>query len=382
MFLEGHSSPWLERLPSQSRKDIGDTCQSWQNGDIINNSSALMTFPERLCPLKHIAVIGMGYWGQNLVRNYYNLGVLRTVCDTNSEKLESVRTQFPDVLGTSDYQDVLNDPLVRGVVIALPAVSHYSFAYRALEKGKDIYVEKPLTLRVQEGQELVTMASKLERILMTGHLLHYHPAFVKLKELVQCGHLGRIQYIYSNRLSMGRVRREENSLWSFAPHDISMVLSLTQRMPTEVYAFGASHLQRGIPDVTNTHLMFEDGVSAHIFVSWLHPFKEQKLIVIADKCMAVFEDTQAWERKLAVYPHSMRWSDGVPLPETKEPEYISLKQQEPLAVECEHFLDCIESRSRPVTDGEEGLRVLTVLDRAQRVLKEAHRDFNLENAKV
>ena len=313
----------------------------------------------------------MGYWGQNLVRNYHNFGVLQAVCDTNPDALESVRRQYPDTATTSDYEDILKNESIKAVVIALPAASHYSFADRALQSGKDVYVEKPLALCVREGQQLVASASRNRRILMTGHLLHYHPAFVKLKQLVWSGQLGKLQYIYSNRLSLGRIRREENALWSFAPHDISMVLSLTQKMPTDVFAFGASHLQKGVPDVTNTHLMFEGGLSAHIFVSWLHPFKEQKLVVVADKAMAVFEDTQPWERKLALYPHSMRWSQGIPQAEKHEAEYAQLAPAEPLAVECQHFLDCIANRRPPITDGEEGLRVLRVLEQAQRVLKEA-----------
>lgn len=321
--------------------------------------------------MKHIAVVGTGYWGQNLVRNYHELGVLHTVCDTDHEALNSVRSKFPGVAVTSNYQEILEDDQVSGVVIALPAAFHYSFARRALLSGKDVYVEKPLTLRVEDGEELVKLASRDKKILMTGHLLHYHPAFVKLKNLVTTGQLGKLQYIYSNRLSLGRIRREENALWSFAPHDISMVLSLTGQMPLEVHAFGACHLQKGVPDVTNTHLVFQEGVSAHIFVSWLHPFKEQKLIVVADKTMAVFEDTQPWERKLALYHHSVRWSKGIPLPEKSEIEYIKTEPGEPLKAECQHFLDCIQSRTRPITDGEEGLRVLKVLDQAQQVLKDA-----------
>lgn len=315
-------------------------------------------------------MIGMGYWGQNLVRNYQQIGALRAVCDINAEALEGVREKLPGIQLTADYQEILDDPDVKGVVIALPTVSHFSFARRALEAGKDVYVEKPLTHRLEDGRILVELAAQHDRILMTGHLLHYHPAFVHLKNMVLTGQLGKIQYIYSSRLALGRVRREENSLWSFAPHDISMILSLTQSMPTEVYAFGASHLQKGIQDVTNTHMVFDGGVSAHIFVSWLHPYKEQKLIVIADQTMAVFEDTQPWDKKLALYPHTMGQSHSLPVLAKLEASYVKLEPQEPLIVECQHFLDCIHTRSRPLTDGEEGLRVLTVLDQAQRVLKE------------
>jgi UDP-2-acetamido-3-amino-2,3-dideoxy-glucuronate N-acetyltransferase len=316
-----------------------------------------------------VAVIGTGYWGQNLVRNYHTLGALKTVCDVNVAALDSVRFAYPDVQVTPQYSEVLDDPEIQGVVIATPAVMHYSFAREALERGKDVYVEKPLALQLDHAEELVQLARAKNRLLMVGHLLHYHPAFIRLKEIVGSGQLGKLQYIYSNRLSLGRVRREENSLWSFAPHDISMLLALTQAMPERVAAFGANVLQESVADVTNTFLQFPGGLCGHIFVSWLHPFKEHKLVVVAEKGMAVFEDTQPWERKLALYPHSVRWEDGVPVPEKSAAEYIAVEPAEPLASECRHFLNCLQDRARPVTDGEEGLRVLRVLELAQRSLQ-------------
>jgi UDP-2-acetamido-3-amino-2,3-dideoxy-glucuronate N-acetyltransferase len=203
---------------------------------------------------------------------------------------------------------------------------------------------------------------------MVGHLLHYHPAFIKLKAMAQGGELGKIQYIYSNRLSLGKIRREENSLWSFAPHDISMILSLAHDMPDRVTAFGANYLHQSVADVTTTALSFPNGVHAHIFVSWLHPFKEHKLIVIADRKMAVFEDTQPWEKKLAIYPHSIKWENGQAVPEKSEVQYVPITPSEPLLAECRHFLECMESRAVPLTDGIEGARVLKVLDAAEKSL--------------
>lgn len=246
---------------------------------------------------------------------------------------------------------------------------HYSFARDALLMRKDVYVEKPLALRVDHAEELVRLAKQNGCLLMVGHLLHYHPAFIRLRELVQSGALGKIQYLYSNRLSLGKIRREENSLWSFAPHDISMVLALTGQMPNRVSAFGASYLQASVADVTNTFLQFPHGVCGHIFVSWLHPFKEHKLVVVADKKMAVFEDTNPWDKKLVVYSHSMKWTDGVPVPEKRTAEFIPLEPSEPLNAECRHFLECMVTRRVPVTDGDEGLRVLQVLDEAQSSLQ-------------
>ncbi len=316
-----------------------------------------------------VAVIGTGYWGQNLVRNYHALGALKTVCDVNMTALDSVRFAYPQVQVTPQYSDVLDDSEIQGVVIATPAAMHYSFAREALERGKDVYVEKPLALQRDHAEHLVELARSKNRLLMVGHLLHYHPAFIRLKEIVASGQLGKLQYLYSNRLSLGRVRREENSLWSFAPHDISMLLALTQAMPERVSAFGANVLQESVADVTNTFLAFPGGVCGHIFVSWLHPFKEHKLVVVAEKGMAVFEDTQPWDRKLALYPHSVKWEGGVPVPEKSAAQHVTLEQAEPLAAECRHFLNCLEDRSQPVTDGQEGLRVLRVLELAQRSLQ-------------
>jgi UDP-2-acetamido-3-amino-2,3-dideoxy-glucuronate N-acetyltransferase len=192
---------------------------------------------------------------------------------------------------------------------------------------------------------------------------------MKLKEIVEMGELGRIQYIYSNRLSLGKIRREENAMWSFAPHDISMVLALVNEMPERVTAVGHNYLHKKLADVTTTHLSFPSGINCHIYVSWLHPFKEQKLVVIGERKMAVFDDTEPWEKKVTVYGHSIKWQNGVPVPEKGSPEYVSVEPAEPLKRECEHFLDCIEKRQKPLTDGNEGYNVLVVLDRAQKELE-------------
>lgn len=315
-----------------------------------------------------VSVIGTGYWGQNLVRNYQALGVLSQVCDLNPSALEAVQYAYPNVRVTRNYGEVLSDPETMGVIIATPAASHFHFAKQALEADKDVYVEKPLALEMDHARELVELARQRGKILMVGHLLQYHPAFVHLKEMVCRGALGKLQYIYSNRLSLGKIRREENALWSFAPHDVSMMLALTQEQPVAVSSFGTNVLQESVADLTNTFLRFPNGLSGHILVSWLHPFKEHKLVVIGAEKMAVFEDSLPWEQKLAVYPHLMTWEDGIPVPQKSEVEYVALTPAEPLGLECRHFLECIASRQTPTTDGEEGLRVLEVLDRAQQSL--------------
>jgi UDP-2-acetamido-3-amino-2,3-dideoxy-glucuronate N-acetyltransferase len=318
--------------------------------------------------LKKIAVVGTGYWGKNLVRNYWELGALKCVCDTERGALNEIRKNYPEVEVSDSLETLLKDDFVKGVVIAVPAERHYELAAAALRAGKDVFVEKPLALNLGHARELNRLALEQGRVLMVGHLLRYHPAFVKLSELVANGNLGRLEYVYSTRLSLGKIRREENSLWSFAPHDISMILALCNELPDGVVAIGHNYLHRDLADVTTTHLTFASGINAHIFVSWLHPFKEQKLVVIGDRKMAVFEDTQPWDKKLVLYAHNIRWEKGMPIPEKGEPEYVPVEKGEPLKLECLHFLECIEKRQTPVTDGNEGYRVLNVLDRSQKAM--------------
>lgn len=317
-----------------------------------------------------MAVIGSGYWGKNLVRNFANLGALSAVCDSNSDTLRALGEQYPQCRTFVSYAEVLRDETIRAVAIATPAEGHADAVREALLAGKDVFVEKPLCLSVKEGEELVALAKKLDRILMVGHLLWYHPAVLKLKELIRSGELGRIRYIYSNRLNLGKIRREENILWSFAPHDISVILGLVNETPEGVLAQGGNYLHQHIADVTISLLSFPSGVKAHIFVSWLHPFKEQKLIVVGDRKMAVFDDLEKKD-KLLLYPHSIDWKDNIPIANKADAQAVELDQGEPLRAECQHFIDCVETRTKPRTDGEEGLRVLSVLQRCQEALEQA-----------
>ena len=315
-----------------------------------------------------IAVIGSGYWGKNLVRNYHALGALKLICDKNETVLQGFREQYPDVETCMAFSDVLSREDIQGVAIATPAETHYPLAREALLAGKHVYVEKPLVLDEKEGQELIHLAGEHNLVLMVGHLLQYHPVFIRLRELASTGELGRINYIYSNRLNLGQIRREENILWSFAPHDISMILSLAGEEPERVSATGGYYLHKRIADVTTTHLDFPSGLKAHVFVSWLHPFKEQKLVVVGEKKMAVFDDTRPWEDKLLLYPHEIRWENNIPVPARAQPERVEIAQDEPLKAECAHFLECMNNCRAPVTDGREGLRVLRVLNAAQEAL--------------
>ncbi|WP_447603661.1 Gfo/Idh/MocA family oxidoreductase [Nitrospira sp. Nam80] len=318
-----------------------------------------------------IAVIGAGYWGRNLVRNFHTLRSLEVVCDASAEIMEDLRQQYPDCRYVSAYEAALEDPSVRAVAIATPAETHASLVREALRGDKDVFVEKPLCLSIDEGRDLVALARERQRILMVGHLLWYHPAVLKLKELIVNGELGRIQYIYSNRLNLGKFRREENILWSFAPHDISVILGLLDHMPEEIFCHGGNYLHQQVADATVSLLSFPSGVKAHVFVSWLHPFKEQKLVVVGDRKMAVFDDVEKKD-KLLLYPHAINWKNHMPIASRAEAQPVEFEAAEPLRSECEHFLECIHSRRRPRTDGEEGLRVLTILQACQQQLETRH----------
>lgn len=311
-----------------------------------------------------VAVIGCGYWGKNLVRNFNQLGALALVCDETPAGRAKATELAPDVPVVAQVAQAL-DTEIRAVVIATPAETHYDLAWQALIAGKDVFVEKPLALTYQQGADLVELAERQGRILMVGHVLEYHPAIGRLLELVQAGDLGRIRYIYSNRLSLGKIRREENILWSFAPHDIAVILRLMGNMPFEVTACGGTYIQPNIADVTVTNLLFDNGVRAHIFVSWMHPFKEQRLVVIGSRKMASFDDVA---KRLVLYDQRVEWQEGEPVPIKKDGQEIDYPDDEPLRRECQAFLDAVSSRVAPVTDGQSGLRVLRVLQAAQRSL--------------
>lgn len=315
-----------------------------------------------------VAVVGSGYWGKNLVRNFNDLRSLTAVCDNDEAKRRALQEQYPECRVFGSYTEMLGDDTVEAIAIATPAESHADLVREALLAGKDVYVEKPLCLDVPTGEALVSLAKERGRILMVGHLLWYHPVVLKLKELIEAGELGRIQYIYSNRLNLGKIRREENILWSFAPHDISVILGLLGEMPNEVQSQGGNYLHQQIADVTVSLLSFPSGIKAHIFVSWLHPFKEQKLVVVGDRKMAVFDDVEPRD-KLLLYPHSIEWKNQIPVASRAQAEVVEVESGEPLRAECLHFLECVETRSRPRTDGEEALRVLTVLQQCQQSLR-------------
>jgi predicted dehydrogenase len=319
-----------------------------------------------------IGQIGIGAWGKNLLRTFISLpGVTVPVaCDTNEAQLPKFGASFPGVQFTSDPDKILNDTSLDAVVIATPPTSHYDLACKALEAGKDVFVEKPLVLNIDHGRKLVELAERQKKILMVGHIMEYHPASLKLKEYVDSGKLGKIHYLYSTRVNLGKVRDIENALWSFAPHDISLIIFLLGQMPIRVTATGAAYLQKNIEDVSFMTMHFADKTMAHVHVSWLDPHKERKLTLVGSKMMAVFDDTESNE-KIWLYDKGIETK----LDYNTYGEYLSLRagditiprvdSAEPLKLECQHFIDSIKNRTQPRSDGRDGLKVLTILSAAQ-----------------
>lgn len=330
----------------------------------MNHEATTLSHPRTL------ALIGAGYWGKNLARNFHALGALHTLCDNQEAVLGTYGEEYAGVRKATRVEEVLLDPAITQVAIAAPAASHYRLARAVLEAGKDVFIEKPICLDLVEARELVERAAAGGRVLMVGHLLQYHPLVQELHALVARGELGKLNYLTSNRLNLGKIRREENALWSFAPHDISVILSLAGSGSLEsVRCMGGEYLNRGVADTTLTFLQFAGGVAAHIYVSWLNPFKEQKLTVVGSQGIAVFDDTRPWNEKLLIYRHPITWTNGqIPTPSKAKAEPVLVPEAEPLRAECQHFLTCCLERRTPRTDGAEGVRVLEVLQAAQHSL--------------
>lgn len=312
-----------------------------------------------------VAVFGCGHWGKNLVRNFNSLGALAAVADLSPAGRATAAQVAPGIPVHDNLDAILADREIAGVVVATPAETHAEIVGRALTAGKDVLCEKPLALRYEDAKRVNDLAHANERILMVGHILEYHPAIKRLQELIVDGQLGKIRYIYSNRTNLGKVRREENILWSFAPHDIAVILRLVGALPFQVIAAGGTYVQPNIADVTITHLQFDNGVAAHVFVSWLNPFKEQKLVVVGSKRMATFDDVR---RELQLHEQHVDLKDGEPVPVKGEGMTIPYDAAEPLRLECEAFLSSIVTRKAPLTDGASALQVLRVLQAAQRSL--------------
>ncbi len=323
-------------------------------------------------PRVRVAVVGAGDWGKNHVRTFAQLpqGELVAVCDVDEAKLNAVRTQHPGVAVTRAYADIVRDTSIEAVALASTASQHFEQARLALEAGKHVLVEKPMTLKVSEAEELVRLAQQHDRRLMVGHLLLYHPAVGRMKTLVESGEIGDLFYLYNQRLNLGRVRADENALWSFGPHDVSVALFLFGKEPEEVTANGRAYLQSGIVDVVFVTVHFPGKQLAHIHLSWLDPHKIRRTTLVGSRKMVVFDDMEPTD-KIRIY------DKGVDIrPKTESyADYIHVRfgdiliphigSGEPLKVECQHFLDCVRSGATPLSDGGHGLRVMRVLAAAQ-----------------
>ncbi len=308
-----------------------------------------------------IAVIGCGYWGKNLVRNFFEIGVLDSVCDLNYINADNISKKY-DVPSKS-FDEILNSP-VDGIVIATEAKTHYDLTLRSLKKNKNVFVEKPISTKVEHANELIKIAEKNKSHLMVGHLLQYHPVFQKMKEIILSGQLGKILSITSNRMSFGKIRNNENVIWSFAPHDISMILSLVNSKISEIDCRTTYLLNNKIADTATIALTFKNMIKAQINVSWLSPYKEQKIIVIGEKAIATFDDTLEWSKKLLITNFEFKADDNNYQINRLKNDYIAVKESEPLKSECEYFVKLIKSEVPPLTDGHEALKVLEVLSEA------------------
>jgi predicted dehydrogenase len=334
-----------------------------------------------------IAVVGTGDWGANLVRNFANLPGSRLVAlhDNDPQRLKKSANQYPATRPVASLEELAALQDVQGVVVAASAVSHYTLARTLLEAGKDVFVEKPLALSVTHAEDLVRIARECGRILMVGHLLLYHPAVRYLKGMVERGELGDLFYIYSQRVNLGKVRRDENALWSFAPHDLSVILHLLGMEPIDVVARGAAFLQGSVEDVVFVDLRFPDGKLAHVHVSWLDPHKLRKFTVVGSRKMVVFDDMEASE-KVRIYDKGVdragevvSYGDALTV-RSGDILIPRLSLQEPLRLECQHFVECVRDRKAPLTDGAGGLQVVRVLAAAQASLEQGGKPVRLAPA--
>jgi predicted dehydrogenase len=312
---------------------------------------------------KNIAVIGCGAWGQNHVRSAHEIGVLYAVSDYDMARAQDFAQKY--AVKALSFEDVLKDGDIAGIILATPAPLHAKMALEALAAGKHVLVEKPIALSIEDAQKIVTAGEKAGRVVMVGHVLQYHPAFIALKDIIAKGMLGNLRHIASSRLNFGKVRTEENVFWSFAPHDVSMVLAIAGREPIATSAQYHNGLaQSDIASTATVQFDFGGGLSGQIHTSWLNPFKEQKLVVVGDAGMAVFDDTLDWDKKLAFYKNSVSFEKGVPVLNKGDVEYLPVTEAPPLALEIGHFAACMANGERPRTDGKEGLAVLKVMQDA------------------
>jgi predicted dehydrogenase len=325
--------------------------------------------------LKRLALAGAGGWGRNIARSLKRLrgGTFDALCDTDPNALAGLGEIGTETRRIGDFEAAVADPSIDAFVIATPPQTHHRLASLALRAGKDVLVEKPLALRPEDATDLVRLARERGRILMVGHLLIYHPAVSRLREILNQGELGEIQYLYSQRVNLGVIRTHENSLWSLAPHDVAVAIDLLGELPVQVTAQGAAYLRPGIEDVAFVQLLFPSGRIAAIHVSWLDPHKKRTLTVVGTRKMAVFDDMEPTE-KLRIYDHGVQEADYLPYGEALTLRFgdiviPKIDTAEPLVLECQHFVDRLHDRGRPRSDGEAGLEVVRVLAAASQSLR-------------
>lgn len=309
---------------------------------------------------RKIGIIGAGLWGRNIIRNFYNLGYLHTVCDIDNENLKNVISDYNNVNTTNDYKEILNNPEIKGVVVVTPSHTHYKIVKELLEHGKNVYVEKPISTVANEALSLMNLADEKGLVLMVGHLLLYHPVVNRLKMLIEEGVLGEIKYIQSDRLNINYFKNDRSVMWDLAPHDVSMISYIIDKKPKKVVsAVGASSDGNNIMDITHITLEFENGIIGHISDSWIHPQKRVNLLVRGTKATAVFDDTIS-ENKLQIF-------DNVK-PKTNQIVSLDYIEIEPLKLECQHFVTCIENKTKARSDGENGYGVVKVLEEAEKLM--------------
>ena len=324
-----------------------------------------------------VAVAGLGYWGPNLARNFDRLpgAELRWLCDGDDGARERAVAAFPDTPMTGDFEELLADPELDAVAIATPVTTHSDLAQRVLGAGKHCFVEKPLAQNSADAEQLVDAADAAGRVLMVGHLLEYHPGLEMLGDIAAAGDLGDIHYVYGNRLNLGKLRAEENALWSLGAHDVSVLLRLAGEEPYECTAVGESYMREGVEDVVFCFMRFPSGLAAHLHLSWLDPHKERRFTVVGSKKMATFDDMDV-ERKLTIYDKGFDEdfsSYGEYIARSGEITSPRVPNEEPLRIECRHFIDCVRDGSVPRSDGASGLRVVRVLEQLQHSLDESRR---------
>jgi UDP-2-acetamido-3-amino-2,3-dideoxy-glucuronate N-acetyltransferase len=315
-----------------------------------------------------VAVVGCGYWGKNLVRNFAELGALGGLVDSSEERTAELIAKHGG--RAMSFEEALASEEIGALAIATPGPSHHQLALAALEAGKPVYVEKPLTLSAKHAEELVARADAWGLTLMVGHILRHHPGFAHFEKMALEGVFGRVRHVTSTRLALGKILHDEDALWALAPHDLSMVTGVLGQNPTHVRCVGDSFLRPGIVDMARIHLTYPDNVSAEVRVSWLSPFKEQKFTIVGEAAFGVFDDTLPWDQKIGVRRAALDWHNPAPFPDQGVLEHVPLPPGEPLKAECRNFLDAVATGVPPRTDGREGLAVIRLLERARASMAE------------